>query len=500
MATAETTSTINQKQTNANVIELEVSPSQEHDKTKPDDTTVKALQNILTKQPTIADLLNKKTTWKAYLSINNILRVYLATCIAILIFLTEFILAYALNPNTCTIERTKPHHLQWNPFAHVILLSYKLCLTGIAVIKMLGSEWEWTSKRMNGTILFGITLVFCIYIPYGFLLNMNFEIYFFSSVFIGFVVALIAILIADGFYIFWLCFPIIIVSIIIFTIFGAANYVYLSGIITPESPFFSISYNIVLTVIQIVILTWKPFTIPYKWKLFCTCPCNKNKQRRTAKTYKDENSVVTVENEISELLLYYIAMIIISFLESMRLSGLLLLKNDYAELAEYIVYSVFFETISRNNLIWEFIYRCILKKPNPARSKLTKVFYGARYHAEYLPIHMIVLINIFKYGPQTECGRVRNSTLTENVSIPFRNWWLYFAMFGAELLSDVCAEGVLIIGRYCKWFGVKNDKGEDPPRATTLVKAKFTTMIWILLHCYVISFEAVLIDNSWRKQ
>lgn len=119
-------------------------------------------------------------------------------------------------------------------------------------------------------------------------------------------------------------------------------------------------------------------------------------------------------------------MVIISVIESFRINGYVQLLDQpsgLGPLIQYMAITMVTEVIARNSIIWELIYRCILKKENPARPRFNAIYYGARYQAEFIPIWCTLFINIFNEGPSKECDFVRDQTLADNINIG-DNWWI----------------------------------------------------------------------------
>eukprot|EP01084_Bolivina_argentea_P135106 238129_1 len=137
-------------------------------------TTQQQLQNnILTKQPTIIDVLQHKTTWKEFLGFYNILLILTAILLAALIYLSIFVIAYILNPNTCSYLRTSSDHLQYHPFANTIMGYWFTLLYIIAVVQVFGVEMSWNKKQIISGLasLATIVIMLCLYMPFPFIVN-----------------------------------------------------------------------------------------------------------------------------------------------------------------------------------------------------------------------------------------------------------------------------------------------------------------------------------------
>ena len=220
------------------------------------------------------------------------------------------------------------------------------------------------------------------------------------------------------------------------------------------------------------------------------------------KSRQAKSLTARVEDELSDTVLFYYSMTVISIIESFRINGYVELihqRSGFGGLYQYIVIVMLTEIIQRNAIMWEVIYKCILKKENPARTRFNAIYYGARYQGEFIPIWCMALINLFNEGPYKECDFVRDQTLSDNINIG-DSWWLVPVLLTKEAVVCLLAELLLRIARYFKWYGIKNEEGEDPPRKTILVRVNLIPMIWILVECYILSYEAFVWDNDNRNR
>eukprot|EP01084_Bolivina_argentea_P079460 144135_1 len=491
--------------TTATTVELQPSTL---DEPKNDDInaakSIEEMQKMLLKsQPSLIDVMNKKTSWKEFLSFYNILRISIASIFGVFIYLCITAFAYLLNPNSCKMQRTNPNRLQWQPFANIIRTWFTAMFCAIPILKIFGPHWLWSTKKINTLIFIVGSLSFIALMPYPFLLNIDMIVYFLIASSIFAILIIVYTFISDGFFLFWFLFPFQIMIIILFAVLYCFGLLFINFIPPATSPFFGVTYTFMLTLLQSISLKYTAFQFPYKWGKCCTCPWNKNKKRLQNKYNNDENGAVTLESVLSDLVIYYISMVFISCVEAMRVSAYVAVKGSDQrwEMVQLIISSIIFECIARNNLFWELIYKIILKKPLPGWGRVYSIYYGAKYQSEYIPIGCIFLMNVFNYGPFKECGRVRDGVLNDNVNIGSDLWWLTAVMIMTEALSHGIAEIVLRIGRYFKWFGVKNENGEDPPRETILVKVSLFPMMWIVVHCYITAtfcfgLERMLLQGS----
>eukprot|EP01083_Nonionella_stella_P119462 357102_1 len=473
-------------QISTNAIELD---------TKTNDEIVQK-QLMVRSYPSLKDLMDRKVTWKEFLGVYNVLRIAIAAVCAIIICLFIFAIIWFINPNKCFPERDNPTKIQWNPIKIQIMNWLELTLCFGPVIKLFGYEWKWTAKRTNLSLLLFVFAMFFVFIPHALMYNVGFIQYAAISITILVLVFVIYVFSASGFYVFWMVTPFIIAFGITSGVVVGSSY-FFRYVLGPDNAYlFSPGYSVFLNVLQMVLFRFDLYSFPYKWGHRWTCPCHKDKCRTTGDA---EHKQVTVESELSDMMLFWWSMLTIAVVETFRIAEYVAYLDDpdgWHGLYQFFAYNIVLEIMSRNGMIWEIIYK-ILNKEVPARTRMMRIYYGAKLQAEWIPIWCAFLMNIFGYGPFEHCDYVQDIELSAKLNVNGK-WWFFGAMFASEIAQALGTELMIRLARSCKWYGMKNDKGEDPPRSITLVKVNLLPMIWILIQCYVFSYEVFILDKNNR--
>ena len=124
------------------------------------------------------------------------------------------------------------------------------------------------------------------------------------------------------------------------------------------------------------------------------------------------------------------------------MTGVLRLKNDLIHVITTVCLNIISETISRNNLYYEAFYRIILKKANPPLTKCYSIYYGVKFQMEYLPLFVVILFNIWGYGPSWYCYQ---NILPNNINFQNSNigWWIVVIYGLGEICTDILSELLL---------------------------------------------------------
>ena len=227
-------------------------------------------------RPTFSGVLNKQVTWKDFFEFYNVARIGIAAIIAILIMLTYFGLALAINPNRCKIVVPEWGTIWLQPFLNRTTFSYRLSLIAIPAIKIFGHEWSWTHLKTNMTVLLAIVIIFTLWLISGFFPSTFMGVYFsvvWICIFIG--GGIYIFVLGGGFYTFWIMFPFGI-AVMLLLLLIAGGQILFEQFINPENPYtFSIAYPMYLIAFEQVLAKFYLYQLPYKWGKLCTCCCNK---------------------------------------------------------------------------------------------------------------------------------------------------------------------------------------------------------------------------------
>ena len=100
--------------------------------------------------------------------------------------------------------------------------------------------------------------------------------------------------------------------------------------------------------------------------------------------------------------------------------------------------------ISRNNLYYETFYRLILKKSNPALTKCYSIYYGVKFKIEYMPLVVVILLNVLGFGPSWWCYQ---NILPSNINFIDGKfgWWIMIIYFIGEIITDFASEGLFAL-------------------------------------------------------
>eukprot|EP01084_Bolivina_argentea_P147021 257286_1 len=450
------------------------------------------LTTKLHRHPSIIDVINKKVTWTEFFEIYNVLRIGIAAIIAILTVLFVFCIVYIINPNKCRVKRENSEKIEWSPIANKIQICLELILMFGPVVKIFGYEWKWSSKKSNISFLVMCVIIFIVFMPYAFIYNMNNGIYSGIAISIFVFIIVIYLFAANGFYVFWMILPFVF-AFIIGSICVLISAIIFRNFLKPDSFFFGSAYSLFLTVLQFAIFKFNLYSFAYKYGQCFTCPCNRGKTRSIA------HDSVTVESELSDMIIFWYSMVVIGTVETFRIAEyieLLEQRGGWGGLYQFVACTIVFEIITRNGILWEILYKCF-SKPVPGRTRVMSIYFAAKYQAEWIPIWCALLMNGFGYGPFQSCMHVRDIQLSNTLNVN-GEWWLFGLMFGVEIVQAIGSFLMLWIARYFKLYGMKNEEGQDPPRAIILVKVNLIPMIWILVQCYIFSYESFIVDKNTR--
>ena len=224
---------------------------------------------------------------------------------------------------------------------------------------------------------------------------------------------------------------------------------------------------------------------------------NNNNQQ----TYKIEsNEIKWVDGRGVEMLwadewIYFICGLFIVFIESMRISGVLVLRDDVGQVALSVATNILIEVLSRNALIWEFIYKCICKKNKaPDRCKFDMIYYGAMWQWTYLPMFLLLLMNILSYGPtnpKTNCDR---NELQFPYDILPNYWWMFIVIYLMEVISDFAGVVINWFLRYLQWIPV--DTENDGARKIYYVRMGVFGLASLLITALAVSENGFEMDLS----
>ena len=192
-----------------------------------------------------------------------------------------------------------------------------------------------------------------------------------------------------------------------------------------------------------------------EWECICSC-CNcKNRLKLAISKFRNQVQRSLLSNQVMDLDVYNVTQdlysnqfvfLLVAFVsvvvESYRLCGIIRLSHDLNKVLKQVSFNICSEVISRNNLYYEFIYRLILKKPNPPLTKCYSIYYGVKFKLQYLPGFLVALFNIWDYGPSYYCYQ---NVLPSNID--FKNsklgWWLFCIYIIGEFLTDWLSETCL---------------------------------------------------------
>eukprot|EP01084_Bolivina_argentea_P132406 233661_1 len=190
--------------------------------------------------------------------------------------------------------------------------------------------------------------------------------------------------------------------------------------------------------------------------------------------------------------IFFISGLFITFVESMRISGILILRYNIGQLIVSVIFSIIMEILQRNNLIWEILYKCFLKKQNPDRCKFDAIYYGGRMQWEYVPIGVLLLMNLLNYGPTNPTEDCYRSKLENIYNILWEHWWVFVVIYIMEILSDILSELINWILRKLEWIPI--DKKKDGARKIILVRMGLFGLTSFLITAIVVSENGYEMD------
>ena len=130
---------------------------------------------------------------------------------------------------------------------------------------------------------------------------------------------------------------------------------------------------------------------------------NLHNHKSSSHRYRSTEIELTVEDVWSNDILFVAGGVIIVLMESIRVSGMVALHNDPVALMINVISSILLECASRNNLYWEIIFKCCLKRDNPPLTRFYSSMLGTRFQVEYIPYFVIVMMNVIVFGPTDSC-------------------------------------------------------------------------------------------------
>ena len=231
----------------------------------------------------------------------------------------------------------------------------------------------------------------------------------------------------------------------------------------------------------------------YKLKLFISK--FRMQIQRSPSTNKQVNlDVKDVTNNLySSQLLFFWNSLLVVIVESYRLTGILRVATKIEYVFVSLVINILSEVFSRNNLYYETFYRLILKKANPKLSKCYSIYYGVKFQIEYLPLIIVIILNLFSCGPSNYCYQSNIASNIDFKLIPI-GWWIVLIYFFGEVIIDILSPLILkLLVDKLQWI----DKNSDA-HSITFVKLYYfeTGVIFMCLGIFV--WNAFLYDCATR--
>ena len=166
--------------------------------------------------------------------------------------------------------------------------------------------------------------------------------------------------------------------------------------------------------------------------------------------------------------IYFFCGLFITFIESMRISGILVLKDDIGQVALSVSMNIIIEVLQRNNLIWEIVYRCCCKKKNPDRCKFDTIYYGAMWQWTYMPLQLLFLMNILEYGPSNPKEDCYKDELEDLYDLLPGYGWIMIVIFLQEVMSDIASLIIQWALRMLQWIPI--DPKDDGARRIYIIR------------------------------
>ena len=106
-----------------------------------------------------------------------------------------------------------------------------------------------------------------------------------------------------------------------------------------------------------------------------------------------------------DLQMIFFSGITIVFVESLKVAGLVaMLGDDISALVIFGFTNAFTETLTRNNLVMEILYRHVLHKPTPPLTRLKGIFQGLKLRVLCTVLsntHPHIYIQVLTFGTTT---------------------------------------------------------------------------------------------------
>ena len=195
--------------------------------------------------------------------------------------------------------------------------------------------------------------------------------------------------------------------------------------------------------------------------------------------------------------IYFVCGLFITFIESMRISGILVLKEDVGQIAISVTMGIIMEVMQRNNLFWEIICRGCCKKANPARCKFDAIYYGAMWQWTYMPLLLLLLMNLLDYGPTNPKEDCHKNELEDIYDIWPDYWWLFVVIYVMEVFSDLASLIIMWVLRMLQWVPI--DPAEDGARKTIIIRMGIWGMAVFLISAIAVSENGYEMDLSISK-
>ena len=163
----------------------------------------------------------------------------------------------------------------------------------------------------------------------------------------------------------------------------------------------------------------------------------------------------TVSEELySNQFIFVMNGILICFSESLRLLSILRIGNNPIDIIIAFISNIISEILSQNNLNYKFLYLILNKignilnnqtlsnMKNPDLTRVYSVYYGAKYNIEYVPLIIVLLYNLFDYGPSNSCTIL--SPIPENINLSNTQdsfgYWMILIVFLMEFVGDAASQ------------------------------------------------------------
>ena len=133
-----------------------------------------------------------------------------------------------------------------------------------------------------------------------------------------------------------------------------------------------------------------------------------------------------------------------------------------------------------------------MKKPNPKLTKCYKVYYGLKFQIEYLPLIIVILLNIFQCGPSNYCYQKNIPSNIDFELIPIK-WWIVLIIFLGEMITDILSPLFLKLLIRVKWI----DKNSEAHAMTFVHLYYYETAV--MFFCFgIFVWNAFLYDCTLR--